>query len=257
VRVCCARSEDDAARFAEAGLARDRIFATGSLKYDALPSEVDPARRQELRERLGLDPQSPVLVAGSTHPGEEELLCRVWERLRNTHPTLRLILVPRHVERAAAVVRRLGGMGCPVVRKTDLDCGARAPAGNEVIVVDTIGEELVTCYSLATCAFVGRSLVPPGGGQNMMEPAALGKPVLVGPHTANFTPEMELLRARRAVVVAHDERALLSQLDRLLGDARAAGALGDRARRSVMASRGATARTLERLEAALARSGLL
>ena len=256
VSVCSARSGADAARFVQAGIAADKVFADGSLKYDTLLFEVDPAGQEALRQRLGLAEGARVLVGGSIHPGEEEVLCRAYARLVGACPDLRLILVPRHIEAAAAMGRRVEATGLPVVRKTDLDSGRRAPSGTEVILVDTIGD-LIPCYSLGTCAFVGRSLVRPGGGQNMMEPAALGKPIVVGPHMGNFQPEMELLRAKEAVIVAEDEAGLLSQFNRLLSDGEAARLLGQRARLAVMESRGATRRTLDRIEALLAERDLV
>ena len=256
VKVCCARSALDADLFAYAGLRHDRIFPTGSLKYDALAPDVEPARREELRGRLGLARDAPVLVAGSTHPGEDEKLCEIYKKLRPEHDGLRLILVPRHIERAVQLTRAVASMGLTVVRKSELDSGGRSPSQDEVIVIDSIGE-LITCYSLATCAFVGRSLLPPGGGQNMMEPATLGKPVLVGPYTVNFKPEMEMLAARGAVVVAQDEAGLLREVGRLLRDPEAAARLGQAARQTVMESRGAARRTLEKLDVMLAEAGLV
>jgi 3-deoxy-D-manno-octulosonic-acid transferase len=105
----------------------------------------------------------------------------------------------------------------------------------------------VACYSLATCVFVGRSLLPPGGGQNVMEPAALGKPVLVGPHTRNFRSEVKLLVDRGAAAVVEDRRELTAELDRLLSDPRAANRMGQAGRAVIRESQGATERTLARL----------
>ena len=254
VRLCCARSARDAELFVHAGLPRGRIFTTGSLKYDALPLQADTAERERLRAELGLAPDGSVLVAGSTHPGENEVLCDVYRKLRREHDGLRLILVPRHVELASQTARSVRSMGLPVARKSEL--GPAPPSQDDVIVIDTIGE-LITCYSLATCVFVGKSLLPPGGGQNMMEPAALGKPVVVGPHTGNFQPEMELLARREGVAIVRGREGLLGEVERLLNDPGAAGTLGKNARDAVLESRGATDRTLARLEGALDELGLL
>jgi len=256
VRLCCARSGADAGRFELAGLAADRIFTTGSLKYDVLRPEVPPGEQEVLRGLFGLDSDAPLLVGGSTHPGEDEILCEVYRTLRARHGKLRLILVPRHIERAARLRRSLEERGLSVAQKTELDAGRRVPSQGDVILVDTIGD-LIPCYSLASCAFVGRSLLSPGGGQNMMEPAALGKPVIVGPHCGNFRPDMELLRARGAVIVVQDAAGLLRETDRLLSDPQASRMLGQAARRAVTESRGAADRTMERLEDVMAEAGLL
>ena len=256
VRVCCARSSEDARGFLEAGVPPERVFSCGSLKYDAISVDGIEEKEQHLRDLLHVDAERPILVAGSTHPGEEEIVCRVYKRLRTSHKGLRLILAPRHIERADGLERQMKLFGLSVARKTALDRGEADAGGSEAILIDTVGD-LAACYSLATCAFIGRSLVAPGGGQNMMEPAALGKPVVIGPHTGNFKPEMALLRGQDAIVVVEDETDLLHQLDRLLSDPQEAERLGRNARLSMQESRGATARSLQKLEEMLARENLL
>jgi 3-deoxy-D-manno-octulosonic-acid transferase len=248
VRVCCARSEDDAGGFVGAGLPAERVFNCGSLKYDALPAQADAEEQERLRRLLAIGPGAPVLVAGSTHPGEESVLVRAYRELREEHRGLRLILAPRHVERGGRVAAIVQEAGLPVVRKSELDAARTAASGKDVIVVDTLGD-LLACYSLATCAFVGRSLIEPGGGQNVMEPAALGKPVLVGPHTGNFKPDMALLMARGAVSVVRDAAELGAEVQDLLSNPSRAELMGRAGRSVVEESRGATGRTLERLEA--------
>jgi len=246
VCICCARSAEDAAAFAEAGLPAGRVLDCGLLKCDALTMTRDPERERRLRELFALRASAPVLVAGSTHEGEEESVAEAFEALKGGHPDLRLVLAPRHVERARQVAALLEARGLRVARKSALEAG-QAAAGDAVAVVDTIGD-LVTCYGLATCAFVGRSLIPPGGGQNVMEPAALGKPVLTGPYTRNFEPEMSLLKGAGAAVVVQTAAQLAQEVDRLLSDRGAAERMGQAGARAVRQSRGATARTLARLE---------
>jgi len=246
VRVCCARSRDDAEGFVSAGMPPERVFDCGSLKYDALRAGPDAEEVARLRALFGFETGAPVLVAGSTHAGEEAVLGAAYANLRRKHPGLRMVVVPRHVERAAEAVAELEGEALPVVRKTALDGGRAVAGGDEVIVLDTVGE-LAACYGLAACAFVGRSLVPPGGGQNMMEPVALGLPVVVGPHTGNFKPEMALLRRANGIVEVQDGAGLEAALGRLLGDPATARRVGDAGRAVIEASRGATQRTLDRL----------
>ncbi|MFW6457381.1 MAG: 3-deoxy-D-manno-octulosonic acid transferase [Planctomycetota bacterium] len=247
LKIVCARSKGDALRYQMAGLPESVVEVTGSLKYDALPTSVDEGQVDDMRELFAVDPEAPVLVAGSTHPGEEEVLCGVWQRLREDHPGLRLILVPRHIERAERLERELESMGYDVARKTVLEKGSDAGGEDTVILVDTIGD-LITCYGMATCVFVGRSLLSPGGGQNMMEPAALGRPVTVGPHTGNFEPEMKTLRRNNAVIEVEDRRELEQKMDELLGDGECRESLGQRARQAVMDNKGAADRTLRALD---------
>jgi len=247
VRVCCARSKDDAAGFRRAGLDPGKLHVCGSLKYDALKSEPDPEKLRHLRRLFSIEPDAPVLVAGSTHEGEEAVVGAAYKVLKLRHRRLRLVVAPRHVERAIAAAAALTARGLAVVRKTQLESRHETVPPDAVVVLDTIGE-LGACYGLADCAFVGRSLLPPGGGQNMMEPAGLGVPVIVGPHTGNFRPEMELLRRHEAVLVVRDGTELIKAVDRLLSDPGLAERTGWAGRRVINESRGAGERTLDTLE---------
>lgn len=247
IRFCCARSEADAERYASVGLLRSRISVSGSLKYEALDAEVSPEEVEKLRSLFGFSPESPVLVGGSTHPGEESLIAQVWDNLRKEYPDLRLVLAPRHIERADQLAVELSSAGFQVVRKTDLEDSAAQPDDDCLVLVDTIGD-LVACYAMATCVFVGRSLFPPGGGQNMMEPAALGRPVIVGEHTGNFDPEMEILNDSRAVIQVGDEEELQRVCARLLGNPAERKELGRNARNAIRKNQGAAAKTIQHVE---------
>lgn len=249
LRVCCVRSAMDGARFARAGVPAERIVNTGSLKYDSLLLEPDREKVEAIRRLFNLRNGELVLVAGSTHPGEDEVICHIWSRLRD-EINLRLVLVPRHIERVPWLVKRLSDAGLEPVTKSDLEKKQERADPGDVIVVDTIGD-LASCYAICDCAFVGRSLFPPGGGQNMMEPAALGKPTVVGCYTGNFEPEMELLLDEGAVLQVFDESSLYDALKGLFENRQNARAMGDRARRAVLNSRGAADRSLVALEGLL------
>jgi 3-deoxy-D-manno-octulosonic-acid transferase len=258
VAICCARSAEDALGFEEAGLPGDRIAHCGLLKCDQLEVDPDSAGAAALRDLFAIPGGSSVLVAGSTHQGEEAVLATAYKELKRRHRNLRMVVVPRHVERAGDAVQAVRGRGLKVRTKTGLADAAGAPEApsapdDDIIVVDTIGD-LVSCYGLATCAFVGRSLLPPGGGQNVLEPAALGRPVVTGPHTRNFGPEMNLLLGAGAASVVRDTQGLIEEIDRLLCNPADAEAMGRAGRGVVMANRGATARTLTCIEAAFGRA---
>jgi len=256
IKTCCARSAEDAVRFIQAGMPAHRVFDCGSLKYDALFTDDINHRTARLRRLFKISSDARVLVAGSIHPGEENIICRVYKRLRREYGDLRLIAVPRHIERCDEMAKHLRLFGLEVVRKTDLDRGRVKVRGHEAFLVDTIGD-LPGCYGLATYAFVGRSLIKPGGGQNMMEPAALGKAVLVGPYTGNFRPEMARLRQYDAVVEVQDENALLEQLERLLRGPERVAELGRNAVRALHGSQGATNMCLEKLAGMLKEADLI
>ena len=250
----CARSQADASRFLELGIAEERVLVTGNVKYDSLPIEVPLERKERLRQIFKLRPEDLVLVGGSTHLGEEEILLRVFKTLKTELPALRLILVPRHVERAPEIEEKVLALGLPCVRRSRLAVseanlleGQVIPPEREgIIVVDTVGE-LQHIYSLAHCVFVGKSLKGIGG-QNVMEPAGLARPILFGPHMENFSEEANLLLESGGARKVGDEGELLEAVRDVLTHSQPAEAMGQRAREVVLKNRGATLRSLEVLE---------
>ena len=250
----CARSQADASRFLELGIAEERVLVTGNVKYDSLPIEVPLERKERLRQIFKLRPEDLVLVGGSTHPGEEEILLRVFKTLKMELPALRLILVPRHIERAPEIEEKVLALGLPCVRRSRLAVseanlleGQVIPPEREgIIVVDTVGE-LQHIYSLAHCVFVGKSLKGIGG-QNVMEPAGLARPILFGPHMENFSEEANLLLESGGARKVGDEGELLEAVRDVLTHSQPAEAMGQRAREVVLKNRGATLRSLEVLE---------
>ncbi len=237
------QSLDYAERFRVFGVPESRIRITGSMKYDSVRVETSDEDRRQLRESLGVAPGAPVIVGGSTWPGEEEILLNAYRELRSQIPGVRLILAPRHVDRASEVERVVEAAGWPVVRRSR---SAGEAAADGVLLIDTIGD-LVTAYSLASCAFVGKTLCV-GGGHNVLEPAALGVPVLFGPMTETCAAEAELLvesGGGRRVMSAEELSAALTEL---MGDADLRAGMGQRGRAAVLSHRGATERNVELLE---------
>jgi 3-deoxy-D-manno-octulosonic-acid transferase len=187
-----------------------------------------------------------VLVAGSTHDDEEVRLCAaVTKACRGDRTRVRIVLVPRHPERAAAVCDALRSQSIEVVRWTENQ--AKEPLSPvAVVLVDTIGQ-LQKFYAAADVAFVGGSLIP-HGGQNMLEPAAQGRAVVFGPHVDNFRTDVEvLLRAQAAIQVA-DDAALVQRLQELFAAPTMRAELGRRAERVITENQGATMRTLQQIE---------
>jgi len=204
-----AQSGDDAARFRELGVPGGAIRVTGNVKYDLPVPDVDEAA---LRSEIGLEPDRPVLVAGSTGPGEESAVLEAFAALRAAHPRLFLILAPRHPGRADEVEQLARSAGH---RTRRLSRGPDGPGEADLLLVDVLGR-LGGLYKLGSAAFVGGSLVPVGG-HNVLEPAAAGVPVLFGPHTGHFAePAEALLRAggaRRVGDAAELARAVAGLLD--------------------------------------------
>ena len=230
--VLMMRADDEAERALALGAPRDRLHVTGNTKFDALAVSVPPEPDPALRSALALQ-EERLWVCGSTHEGEEAALLRVFKVLRREHRDLRLLLAPRYIERAGRVLA--------LARSMDLSARLRSqPGGAEpVIVLDTIGE-LVAAYQLATVVFVGGSFGR-RGGQNILEPAACGKPVLFGPRMENFQDSVQVLVGRGGLQVK-DSVALLQLLRDLLARPDEIVKLGELAREAVSSVRGASAR---------------
>lgn len=231
-----ARGEDDAARFRALGATQVQVV--GNLKFDMqLPDDL-AASGQQLRQRLGAE--RLVWIAGSTHEGEEQRLLAVHGQLRARFPDLLLILVPRHPERfqrAADLCQRQG----LVTARRSVD----EPVGGDTAVYlgDTLGE-LLLLYAAADVAFVGGSLVPGWGCHNLLEPAALAKPVVFGPVVYNFVEVSAQLLAVDAARQVLTDQQLLTTLSELLAHPAQCVAMGAEGRAVVVANRGALGKTL-------------
>lgn len=175
-----AKSDEDVAGYLAAGAGRDRVRATGNMKFDLEFLSVDASVRESLARELHLSPTEPVLLAASLHPGEERLVGEAFLQARRREPDLRLIVVPRYDFHADSMMATLASLGLESVRRTRL--GAEPPAGTPVIVVDTFGE-LNRLYALATAVFLGGTTYVRnvGFGQNPIEPLAHRKPLFFGP----------------------------------------------------------------------------
>lgn len=243
VSLICAQDPDHARRFEALGVQPARVEVTGNLKYDALRTEpvVCPP---ELLALLGARAGQPVLVAGSTHAPEERIVARAW---CDHAPTARLVIVPRHVERAPEIVRELELLGPPATGGQLLSRlrAGEAPDPSRPAVADTIGE-LEAIYALADVVFVGGSLMS-RGGQNVLEPAAQGKPVIHGPQMQNFAREAALLDGARASLCVADGEALGRAIATLLAHPDERARRGAAGQKAVLALKGATARTLAAL----------
>ena len=243
ISLFCVQLEDYAARFRQLGGDAARVLVTGNMKADGLrQAAAVRGAATEIGQRLGGVPGQAVLVAGSTHAPEERLVARAW---REGAPDARLILVPRHPERAPLVLRELEALGLRGQLLTELRAGAEAPDPARPAVVDTIGE-LEGVYALATLVFVGGSLVK-HGGQNVLEPAAQARPVLFGPHMENFRQEAGLLLEAGAAAQVRDGAELARRFRELLGDAPARERMARAGSAAVASQQGATALTLAAL----------
>lgn len=238
------REEDEAERVLALGAPPERVWVTGNTKFDALVPGAPAAEDAELRQALGLPAGARVLIAGSTHEGEEERILDVFKRLLKDFPDLRLVIAPRYIDRANRVVALAQEAGLSVGRRSE-----GKAAGARVMVLDTIGE-LARGYRLATLVFVGGSFTT-RGGQNILEPAAQGKPVLFGPHMENFHDSVQVLVGRGGIQV-NDADHLLRVLAELLSKPETAAHLGELAQAAVRQVSGASRRNVDLMERLLA-----
>jgi 3-deoxy-D-manno-octulosonic-acid transferase len=247
VTAVAAQNEEYARRFQALGVPADCVEVLGNLKYDAVPREAgDPAATKAL---LGWKGDDRVLVGGCTHASEEDQLLAAWEVLRGGFPDLKLVLAPRHIERAGEVRALCEGRGAAPAAWSKVAEGR--PAGpRDVLVVDRIGE-LDRFYAIGDAVFVGGSLVP-RGGHNMLEPARLGRPVLFGPSVSNFEDVAAHLLSREAAVEVDGPGGLVAEVRRVLADRGLREKLGGRAREAAEELRGATARHVEWIRKKLA-----
>lgn len=231
----CMQTDQDALRIETLGACPDRISVTGNMKFD----DIIQAGDLDLK---GLDSNDSLdfLIAGSTHPGEEEIILDVFNHLRNQYKKLRLLIVPRHPHRADVICRIVKQKALDPVRFSILD--QLDFSQEKVVVVDAIGY-LRALYQLAKIVFVGKSLTV-SGGHNIIEPAFFQKPILVGPLTYNFRDVVRVFLERQAIIQVKNEKDLLISIEELLADPSKCAELGYRARAVIEEQKGAIDKTV-------------
>ena len=253
--LVCVPEESALARWQSLGVPARNILHTGSIKFDDAPAahrgesfppssaEAGPSAKRHFLTSLGVAPTRPILLAGSTHPGEEQIIAEAFLRLRSRFPDLFLVAAPRHVERCAAILPMLADLGLQVTLRTANPDEQTSPP--DTLLLNTTGE-LRDWYGLVTLAFVGKSLCAIGG-QNPAEPIMAGVPVVVGPHMENFAGLTAQLLAAHAIVQVTDPAELESECARLLSDPAERTRLVEAAQRQIAVHRGATTRTVAAL----------
>ena len=239
------QNEADAVRLREVGCRPEAVRVVGNLKFDA--ANLEEQRKLDVAamlRQLGVPADAPVLVAGSTHDGEEIMLAEIAARLRAQFPKLFLVLVPRHFERCREVGQNLQARGVKFFRRSDFSGKTNLVPGEvECLLVNTTGE-LRFFYEPATVVFVGKSLTAMGG-QNPIEPGALGKAMVFGPNMQNFADVTRSFLAQDAAVQVADPEALERALVELLADENRRAELGRNALKVVAENLGAVDRTVE------------
>ena len=235
--LVCVSTDEEAERWRNLGVAKNRIRVLGSIKYDTEEQSIAAPEPRAFLNQLGIESSRPVLLGGSTHRGEERILADAFCCLRPQCPSLFLVIAPRHVERTAEVEEQLRRRGLCLSRRS-------VPAKSlpiDGLLLDTTGE-LRDGYSIATVVFVGKSLTV-RGGQNPVEPIMVGKPVIFGPHMENFARLAEELVEIGGAARVETVEELIEETGRLLNDPAVRMEMVAAGMRVIQLHRGATART--------------
>lgn len=243
-RVCVQESADQS-RFISIGIPPDRIAVTGAIKFDDVASDGEIPALESVRATLARFPLldgKPILLAASTHPGEEALIASAWLEVKKSFPDLVFVAVPRHFERGPEVVADLAALGLRPAR------GSLAPGPGDptadCLVADSTGE-LRAWIEHASLVVIGKSFLSHSGGQNPAEAVAAGRPTLTGPRMDNFQALMQALEAESGVLRLPGESALSSALADLLAHPDEAAAMAARGKSTLERHRGATRRTID------------
>ncbi len=241
----CMQTQGDAARLIKIGANPERVFVSGNIKFDHQIPAITEDEKENIYRMLHINNKQNIIIAGSTHRGEEEIVIDVYRILKNHIEDLVLIIAPRHPERFDEVADLLKNndicyerRSCLVDIPPDISC--------EVILLDTIGE-LSKIYSIATIVFVGGSLVPVGG-HNVLEPAVFRKPVIFGKYMGNFSEISRILKRRNAAVQVENMEDFKDHAMRLFNDREVCRKTGETAFEVIMENSGALKKSMEILE---------
>jgi 3-deoxy-D-manno-octulosonic-acid transferase len=242
--LCLMQTDRDGDRLVALGADPKRVHVTGNIKFDQQLPDVRPD--ESLRGSFGIDEQEQLILAGSTHPGEEALLLAAYRQIVKTYPSTVLMLAPRHIERTERLEATVREAGLVVQRRSRI---RERQSGPRVVILDTRGE-LARAYREAVVAFVGGTLVPVGG-HNLLEPAVWGTPVMFGPYTDHCVEVATLLSesggGRRVIGVEN----LVASLEEWLGQPEVRYRAGQAARQAMLDNQGALGRSLEFIETCL------
>ena len=212
--VICMQNDYGKTAMKKLGAKPERVRIIGDTKYDMLKPVLYP-ERSRIREEIKISASHPVWVAGSTHAGEEQIILEAFKKLKEHHPKLTLILAPRRLERLPSIIKLLESQQLRFILRSQVT--PSVSHSNNIVLLDTLGE-LAGVYAIADVTFVGRSLIAPGGGHSLIEPAYHGKPVLHGPYIENFSGIADQLHQQGVAYVVRNAHDLEQKINSLLGD---------------------------------------
>lgn len=243
IQYFCMQSKLDAEYIEYLGAAKERITVTGNTKYDQTYAQVTDEEKLKLQDEFGFGRNHPIIVAGSTHRGEEDAVLNAFNEILKAYPEARLLIAPREIMRGNDVKALAEKFGLKSICRSEMT--GLVHEKTPVVVLDTIGE-LGRLYSLGDIIFVGGSLVRTGG-HNILEPAAHGKPILVGPHMFNFKEIYSLLSSREACLMVKDGKTLTDTMLMLCKNKELRDTMGKNCLDIIYENRGATQRNTEEL----------
>ncbi len=240
------QTEADQERFIQLGAAPSKVEITGNIKFDFNYPSIPDQELTVFLEQLSLAKNVPILTAASTHHGEEELVVAAFKIIKSQLPEAFLVLAPRHIDRAEAIVKVLSDSNFRFIRRSEQAKGKMFSGAPDLLLLDTFGE-LGLAYSVSSLAFIGGSLVPVGG-HNLLEAAVQEKIVLYGPHMHNFQESKELLEKAGAGFMVNNETELAERFVHFYKNSGIRENLGKRAKQVIIANQGATAKTVGKLK---------
>lgn len=246
VTVFCMQAHTDSKRIIAMGADQLKVNTVGNLKFDS-SSEIKHAKLEDYQFKK----DDELLIAGSTHPGEEEILIDTFLLIKDQFPHLRLVLAPRHIERTESIEGVIERKGFHALRLSQSAAWNKEMDQKIILVIDTIGQ-LQLFYTLAKVVFIGKTLTV-GGGQNIIEPASYGKPVIVGPDTQNFADIVKLFLDAKAIIQVQEVGQLRLELVRLLSSADLAQSMGIAAQNVIRDNKGATIKTINFIKQTLSK----
>lgn len=247
VSIIAAQTKNDAERFISFGANKEKVVIAGNLKFDITIPHSISEQAESLKRYFSVN--RPVWIAASTQDGEEEIILKAHQEVLKKHPNTILILAPRHPERVSKVSSLCDATKLKYLKRTE---GKSFSDEYNLYILDTLGE-LQLHYAASQIAFVGGSLVNTGG-QNMMEPASLGLPVISGPYTYNFTEVTQLLTENNALIVVSSAEELAMEVSVMLSDANHRHNMGEKGRKVIEDNKGNLKRLMEIIEPYLSRS---
>ena len=246
IRMFCMQSYIDAQYIIAIGADPNKVIVTGNTKYDQTYGIVTEEEKKRFLHELGFDEGSPIMIAGSTHRGENSPVYKAFVKIRDHFPEAKLIIAPRYIYQADLIVDEGIKHGVTMVKRSDMMAGKAIRSAYDGVILDTIGE-LGRVYSLGDLIFVGGSLAHIGG-HNILEPAAHGKPIVVGPNMFNFVEIFELLSRHGACFMVNNEDEFIETCLDILVNPDRAEAMKRNCIAVVQENQGATRKNLDKLQ---------